>query len=122
MSTKMTDNKYEYEFLDPEQDTALIKLHENVLGGNDALEFTATLEELSSKGVKLIIADLKNVSVMNSSGLGMLVSALSNLKNTDVAFVLSSVPKKVQALLEMTHLNKVFSIYKNNEAAASHLD
>ena len=31
----MTDNKYEYEFLDPEQDTALIKLHENVLGEND---------------------------------------------------------------------------------------
>lgn len=122
MSIKMTENKYKYEFLDPEQETALIKLNENVLGGNDALEFTATLEELSSKGAKLIIADLKNVSVMNSSGLGMLVSALSNLKNTNVAFVLSSVPKKVLSLLEMTHLDKVFSIYKNNEAAASHLD
>ena len=116
----MSDKTYIVEFVGDGGKIAVLKLGENVLGGNDALEFAEATEELRNKGAELIIADLKKVNVMNSSGLGMLVSSLSNLKNNDVDFVLSSVPKKVMSLLEMTHLDKVFSIYNSVEDAAEH--
>lgn len=118
----MNDNRYTAEFINDDKSIAVIKLFENVLGGNDALDFTNLAEEAAKQGANLIIADMKNVAVMNSSGLGMLVSTLSNLKNNGVAFVLSSVPKKVMSLLEMTHLDKVFRVYKSIEDAANHLN
>lgn len=114
----MADNTYIVELVGDGGNIAAVKLGESVLGGNDALEFSEIIEDLRQKGIKLIVADLKNVNVMNSSGLGMLVSSLSNLKNQEVAFVLSSVPKKVMSLLEMTHLDKVFNIYKSVEEAS----
>lgn len=118
----MNDNKYTAEFTKEDKSVAIIKLFENVLGGGDALDFANIVEECVKLGAKLIIADLKSVVAMNSSGLGMLVSVLSNLKNKGVALVLSSVPKKVMRLLELTHLNKVFTVYNNIDDAANHLN
>lgn len=118
----MAEQNYNIVIIDEAKTKAVVRLNESVLGGTDALEFSQAIESIREKGAKLIIADLKNVAVMNSSGLGMLVSALSSLKNNSVAFVLCSVPKKIMALLEVTHLNQVFSIFNNCEDASKHID
>ena len=117
----MNDNeKYSYEILG-KINIASVKLGENVLGGNDALLFTSCLNEISQKGVKFVIIDLKSVDVMNSSGLGMLVSGLSTLKKHEIEMVLVSVPHKVKNLLKMTHLDKIFKIFNNIEDAVEAL-
>lgn len=102
--------------------TALIKFGNQLLGGNDALNLITKLNELAQQKIKYVVADLSKVETINSSGLGMLVSALTTLKKYEIEFVLCSVPEKVQNLLEMTHLNKIFRTFENKEKAIINLD
>jgi anti-sigma B factor antagonist len=111
------NKEYEYKLNAANPQVATINLKEQVLGGNDALIFTSKLEELCSKKVKFVIADLSGVELMNSSGLGMMVSGLSTLRKHEINFILASVPVRVNNLLEMTHLNNVFKIFDSVSSA-----
>ncbi len=102
-----------YNVFEYDSSIAVITLNQNVLGGNEAWTFTATLHELSQNNVKHIIIDLANVEIINSSGLGMLVSGLSTLGKQNILMSLVSVPQKVNSLLSMTHLDKVFKIFED---------
>lgn len=88
-----------------------IALGENVHGGNEAVEFSAKLIELSHDYVKYVIIDLRNVKMMNSSGLGMLVAGLNTLKKANITMYLAGVTEKIEHLLRMTHLDKVFKTF-----------
>ncbi len=105
--------------VDGREDIALIKLNPQVLGGHDALAFTSIIQDLGTKPLKAVVADLSGVIVMNSSGLGMLVSGLSSLRKYNIPFLLLNVPDKVNNLLDVTHLNKVFKMYDNLEEIVS---
>lgn len=96
---------------------AIIELGKFVLGGNEALDFVTKLEEFSKNNVRNVIVDLSVVELMNSSGLGMLVSGLRNLRKNDSKMILSGVPQKVNNLLKMTHLDEVFDSYPSIDSA-----
>jgi|YNPMSStandDraft_1061717.scaffolds.fasta_scaffold00045_4 anti-sigma B factor antagonist len=113
------ENTYKVEILDNYPDIAKIILKKQVLGGSDALEFNLAVQKVKENNVRAIIADLKDVEMINSTGLGMLVGTMSTLRNFNIAFVLINVPEKVNYLLEVTHLNKVLRIFKNLEDAIS---
>ncbi len=117
----MKEEVFEYSINPNKQNTAIIKLGRSVLGGNEALTFTSTLHELIEKDLKNIIIDLKDVELINSSGLGMLVSGLTTVRKNNINYVLADVPDKVTKLLKMTHLDKVFDIYSDPEEALDKL-
>ncbi len=106
----MSANSFKYRMIDDKPGTAVITLGKNVLGGNEALEFSSKLEDLCKSDVSLVAVDLSKVELMNSSGLGMLVNGLSAMKKHDKSLVLVAVPQKVDTLLKMTHLNEVFRV------------
>ena len=54
----------------------------NVLGGPDATELNNTLHELIDAKKKKVVVDLKAVSSMNSSGLGMLIGGVTAMRKT----------------------------------------
>ena len=105
----MPQDKYEYKIEDDNK-TAVIKLKSNVLGGNDALIFQQLITELADTEVEKILIDMADVNIINSSGLGMLISGYSHLKNADKIMELKNVPSKVKALLEITKFNKIFNL------------
>ncbi|MEX2270304.1 MAG: STAS domain-containing protein [Vicinamibacterales bacterium] len=84
-----------------------------------ASEFRNALLELIQNGRRNLVVNLKDVSFIDSSGLGALVSALKTLKanggNGDVR--LAEVQEPVVALLEIIRLNRVFSTYPSVENA-----
>jgi anti-sigma B factor antagonist len=108
---------FEYQINKENSSIAIINLGHNLLGGNEALSFTSTIHELITQKIKLVIINLAEVELMNSSGLGMLVGVLSTLKKNDINLFLVSVPEKVNSLLVMTHLDKVFKCYNNIDEA-----
>jgi anti-sigma B factor antagonist len=111
----MNENQtYKYTIV---QNSALIELGSVVLGGNDALAFSELLNELSQKPMKSVVVDLHNVEMINSSGLGMLVGGLSNMRKKEIKLDLASVPEKVLGLLQMTHLDRVFRIFETTDEA-----
>jgi anti-sigma B factor antagonist len=111
------ESTYSYKILEDRPFVAIIQLGINVLGGNDALAFSSKLYELCNTDVKYIILDLSNVELMNSSGLGMLVSGLSTLKKYNISLLLTNLPAKVSSLLKMTHLNEILNIYETVDSA-----
>lgn len=103
------------------ENLVLLKFGKQLLGGNDALNLISRLNELSSQNIKYVVADLSKVEIINSSGLGMLVSALTTLKKYEIELLLCCLPEKIKKLLEMTHLNKIFRSFESTEKAFMNL-
>jgi len=81
------------------------------------LSYTTTLIE---QGNRRLVVDLADVSFIDSSGLGALVSALKTLKRSDNGgdVRLARVQPPVVSLLEIIRLNRVFTSYPTVEQAA----
>jgi anti-sigma B factor antagonist len=98
----------------------VIELDGNVMGGPDATALNDYLHQLITEDKKKVVVDLKEVSFINSSGLGMLIGGLTTLRHSGGELKLARASKKVETLLEMTKLHKVFDLHKNvNDAVAS---
>ena len=98
----------------------VIELDGNVMGGPDASALNNFLHKLITEEKNHVVVDLKAVSFINSSGLGMLIGGLTTLRHSGGELKLARASKKIENLLEMTKLLKVFDLNKNvNNAIAS---
>lgn len=113
----MNSKEYNYSYLGESSEFAVVTLSQSVLGGNDALEFTNLLDEIANSNAKYVIIDTGAVQMMNSTGIGMLANAHSNLTKKDITMMLVNVPSKIMKLFVMTHLDKVFKIYDTLDSA-----
>jgi anti-sigma B factor antagonist len=71
-----------------------------------------------AKGSKKILLNLGNISYIDSSGIGELVSAFTSVKNAGGELKLLNLTKKVHDLLQITKLYTVFDIW-DSEAPPS---
>lgn len=102
------------------KEITVIQLDGNVMGGPDASALNDYLHKLITEDRKNVVIDLKAVSFINSSGLGMLIGGLTTLRHSGGELKLARASKKVEHLLEMTKLLKVFDLHKSvNDAVAS---
>ena len=100
----------------------VISLEGNILAGGDASQIHETVHEELEQGNRYFVLDLSHVKLINSSGLGILIGALTAARNQDGDVRLAAVSEKVAHILEMMHLNKVFEMYETVDAAkASYL-
>lgn len=60
-----------------------------------------------------LLVDLQNVSFMDSSGLGALVSALKSMRSIGAEMVLCSPNEQVSMLFDLTSMGKIFKIYSS---------
>ena len=98
----------------------VIELDGNVMGGPDASALNEFLHKLITEEKNHVVVDLKKVDFINSSGLGMLIGGLTTMRHSGGELKLARASKKVENLLEMTKLLKVFDLHKNvNNAIAS---
>lgn len=97
----------------------VIELKGNVMGGPEAQEFSDTLHKLIDDGKKNVIVDLAETKFMNSSGLGMLISGYTTMKNGDGSMKLANATEKIESLLVITKLITVFEHYTSVEDAVN---
>lgn len=69
--------------------------------------FTTVSEK---KDGELVIVDLENVSYMDSTGLGVFISALKATKEHNSELRLVSLQDRVERLFEITGLNSIINI------------
>ena len=98
-------------------DVYILNIKGNLMGGNETSEIHGRVKELSEVGVKRIILDLHQVKWMNSSGLGTLMSCLTTIKNGGGELKLTRVADKVESLLMITQLLKIFDTHETVEDA-----
>jgi anti-sigma B factor antagonist len=91
------------------------------MGGPDATSLHEKLHELIDSGRLSVVVDLTDVDWMNSSGLGILIGGLSALRKSGGDLRLASATEKIEEVLRITKLDRVFTVYANtNEAVDSY--
>ncbi len=108
--------------LDERYNSVVITLKGNVMGGPDGSKLHDKLHELKEAGKTNIVVDLSKVKFMNSSGLGMLISAMTTMRNAGGDLRLANVADRIQSLLVVTKLITVFKHFPSVEEAAKSFD
>ena len=104
--------------VDERYNAVVIELKGNVMGGPDGENLLDKLRELKDDGKPNVVVDLSRVKFMNSSGLGMLISAMTTMRNGGGDLRLANVADRIRSLLMITKLITVFKHFESVEQAA----
>jgi anti-sigma B factor antagonist len=85
--------------------------------GEGASTFRDMIKDLATKGTKKILVNLSEVSYIDSSGIGEMVSGFTTVTNHGGQLKLLGLSKRVKDLLQITKLYTVFEVF-DDEAAA----
>lgn len=95
----------------------VVALKGNVMGGPEAQEFHDILHKAINADKKNIVVDLSDVKFMNSSGLGMLISGFTSIKNAGGNMKLARATEKINSLLVITKLITIFEHFNSVDEA-----
>ncbi len=95
----------------------IVDLSGRITLGEGSVILRDTIKDLLGKGQKKILLNLGDVSYIDSSGIGELVSAFTSVRNQGGELKLLHLTKKVHDLLQITKLYTVFDV-KDDEATA----
>ena len=98
---------------------AVVSLTGDAMGGPDGSALLDRLHDLRADGLQNVVVDLGGVRHMNSSGLGMLIGALTSVRNAGGDLRLASVSGRVHTLLSVTKLLGVFQTFETVDAAVA---
>jgi anti-sigma B factor antagonist len=97
--------------------TVVLTFKGKAMGGPSAKDFHDEIKDLIEKGKTNVVADLSKVSFMNSSGLGILISALTSLRNAGGDLKICGASDRIESLLIVTKLITVFDHHKKLDDA-----
>lgn len=95
----------------------ILDLSGRITLGEGSVVVRDAVRDLLAKGDKNILLNLGDVSYIDSSGIGELVSAFTSVKNSGGELKLLNLTKKVHDLLQITKLYTVFDV-KDDETSA----
>lgn len=95
----------------------VLSLDGSVMGGPDASALNDELHKLAEKNKKKIVLDLSGVQSMNSSGLGMLIGALTAVKHSGGQLKIAGASDKIENLLVITKLTTMFELHQTVQEA-----
>ena len=95
----------------------ILELSGKIMGGPDATLLNDKLHELIEAGKTKIVANLKGVNWMNSSGLGILIGGLTTMRNSGGDLKLANITDRIQSLLMITKLLTVFESFDTIDQA-----
>jgi len=99
-----------------ENDIVILDVSGKIMGGDETTMFHGKLHEYINQNKKNIVVDLARVDWVNSVGLGMLISALTTVKNAGGRLVLANITK-IESILTITRLISVFEHYDSRAEA-----
>jgi anti-sigma B factor antagonist len=93
-----------------------------VFDSNQAEKFYQDVEQIAKGSTEIIVVDFKDVTFMDSSGLGILVKTLKLTQSLDVKLLLCSFNDQIKLLFELTGMDRVFEIYERREELESQIE
>jgi len=109
MSVKMTTRQV--------GDVTVIDASGRITLGEGSSAFRDMIRDLASQGHKKVVLNLGEVSYIDSSGIGELVSGFTTITNQGGMLKLLNLNKRVKDLLQITKLYTVFEVH-DDEAGA----
>ena len=96
---------------------AILDVSGKLMGGPDADVFKETIRNLLDEGFKNVVVNMSQVPFINSTGLGILISAYTPLRKEDGVLKLANVTERIDSLLMITKLGTIFETYSSEEKA-----
>ncbi|MBU8871208.1 MAG: STAS domain-containing protein [Gemmatimonadales bacterium] len=104
----------------PMGDVMVLNLSGKIMGGPDHEKFQTEVKSLISDGHVDILLNMSRVNWVNSTGLGILVSAFHTLKKNGGQLKICEVSDRIDNILNVTQLKLVFETFDScDEALAS---
>ena len=95
----------------------ILDLAGRITMGEASVELRNKIRDLVKAGEKRILLNLGEVSYMDSSGIGELVSAYASVSNQGGQLKLLNLTRKLHELLAITKLLSVFNTYEDEQQA-----
>ncbi len=91
----------------------VLQVSGKIMGGPDHEKFQGEIKELIANGHVDILLNMSKVSWVNSTGLGILVSAFHTLKKNSGRLKICEVNDRIDNILNVAQLKLVFETYDN---------
>ncbi|MFL6277636.1 MAG: STAS domain-containing protein [Blastocatellia bacterium] len=98
-------------------EVTILDLSGKITIGEGSVQLREAVKDLLASGKKNILLNLGNVSYVDSSGIGELVSSYTTTSNQGGHLKLLSLGKKIKDLLMITKLLTVFQTYDDEQQA-----
>jgi anti-sigma B factor antagonist len=98
-------------------DVNVLDLKGRITIGSGEVALRNAVQEVLNSGAKKVLINMKDVSTIDSSGIGELVSAYTTATNRGAKLRLANLPAKVTDILTITQLITVFDVYDSEDAA-----
>ena len=98
-------------------DVSVVDVAGRITLGEGSSALRDLMRDMVSKGQKHILLNLGEVSYIDSSGIGELVSGFTTVTNSGGQLKLLGLNKRVKDLLQITKLYTVFDVHEDEAAA-----
>jgi anti-sigma B factor antagonist len=98
-------------------DVMVLQLSGKIMGGPDHEKFHSEIKTLIKEGYVDILLNMAKVSWINSTGLGVLVSAFHTLKKNGGRLKICEVSDRIDNILNVTQLKLVFQTFESCDEA-----
>jgi anti-sigma B factor antagonist len=98
-------------------EVTILDLRGTITQQEGSAELRQTIKQLSGEGHKQILLNLREVSAIDTPGLGELVNAFSTLRDQGGELKLMNLSESVRNLIQMTKLHKLLDV-RDDEATA----
>ena len=103
-------------------DVMVLNLSGKIMGGPDHDKFQTEIKTLIAGGHVDILLNMSRVNWVNSTGLGILVSAFHTLKKNGGQLKICEVSDRIDNILNVTQLKLVFETFDNCDEAVASFD
>lgn len=87
-----------------------------ILDGTQAEAFRQEVDAALDEGADTLLIDLKNITFVDSSGLGILVVVLKKVRACNKEMYVCSINEQVKMLFELTSMDRVFEVLPDRDA------
>ena len=105
----------ERKHIDP--DIALLQMAGRIVLGSDSMRVEWTVAELLKENQKKVILDLADVTIVDSTGVGILVMCYAKMKKAGGALRIAGVNGMVEDTLRLTNIDKLIESFPSVDTA-----
>jgi anti-sigma B factor antagonist len=96
----------------------VLRLHGKMMGGPaDSGALGGHVNAAIERGGAKLLLDLGGLTLVNSTGLGILVTNHTRIRRADGVLKIVNIPDRIGAAFQMTWLDKVFDLYEDEAKA-----
>ncbi len=100
-------------------DVTILDLKGKITIGSGDVALRQAIQEVMGSGANKVLINMADVSTIDSSGIGELVSAYTTATNRGARLKLINLPAKVTDILTITQLITVFDVYDSEAEGVS---